>query len=293
MKYLYIVMVISLLAAGCSDNGKKYDSYGNFESDEILISSEAAGKLLEFNIEEGTVLDAGFIAGIVDTVQLHLQKKQLESSISAIKSKYGNIIAKIKVLDEQEKIANVDLDRINKLIEGNAATQKQLDDIEGRISLINKQKQEINSQNNNIISEIKTMETRIEQVNDKIKRCLIVNPIKGTVLDKFAEQFEITAPGKPLYKIAKLDEITLRTYVSGAQLPYVKLGQKVKVFIDANDEEDKEYSGEVYHISSKAEFTPKIIQTKEERVNMVYAVKIRVKNDGSMKIGMPGAISFN
>ena len=287
-----ILISIALFVVSCGNDVRKYDAYGNFEADEVLISSEANGKIMELNIEEGMKIKEGTFIGYIDTLQLHLQKKQLEAKINAIKSQYGNIIANVNVLNEKEKVLLNDKERFENMLEKKAATQKQVDDINGQIAILNKQKQEINSRNNNIITEIRTIEANIEQIEDQIKRCRIICPVGGTVLNKYAEQYEITAAGKPLFKIAKLDAITLRAYASGSQLPHIKLGQKVDVFIDETESSDQKFTGTICYISSEAEFTPKIIQTKEDRVNMVYAVKIKIKNEGSMKIGMPGAVNF-
>ncbi len=292
MKKAALLLTILITLASCENGNNKSDAYGNFESDEVIVSSEAPGKLMKFNIEEGMTPVAGDTVGYVDTTQLHLQKELLLAKIRAIKTKYGSLYAQIEVLKEQIDVTNKDQSRIANMLKDGAATPKQMDDINGKLSVLQKQISQVQSQNPSIAADINTLQTQIESVNDLIHKSVIVNPIDGTVLNKYAEQYEITGAGKPLYKIARLDEITLRVYVSGAQLPHVKLRQKVKVFIDKNETENRQLPGEVYWISDQAEFTPKIIQTKDERVNMVYAVKIRVKNDGSMKIGMPGEVVF-
>ena len=290
---LHIYLLIGLiLFSGCAGNGKKSDGYGNFEATETTISSESAGKLLEFKINEGDVIEAGAIIGYIDTVQLSIQRDQLNAQKQAISSKITNVLAQISVLNEQKHVANVERDRIEKLFANKAATQKQRDDVNGQISIIEKQVQQIETQNNGILSEIKSLKAQISLINDKIKKSVIINPVSGTVLTKLTEQFEICSPGKPLYKIADLSVITLRVYVSGDIVANFKIGQKVQVLVDKNKQENRTLNGDIYWVSSKSEFTPKLIQTKDERVNMVYAVKIRIKNDGTLKIGMPGEVKL-
>ena len=288
IKYLFLVFLL----LSCSKNGNKSDAYGNFEAVETIISSESAGKLILFEIEEGSKLTAGKVVGIIDTVQLWLSLKQLEAQKSSIGTKFPSISAQLNVLKQQKEVALKDKERIEKMFAGKAATQKQVDDINGAISVIDKQLLQIETQNSPVFNEIKSIDVQIEKAKDLLKRSVIINPMNGIVLNKFAERFEIVNAGKPLYKIADLEGIILRVYVSGAQLSKVKIGQTVKVLADKNEKEIMNFSGEVTWISSQAEFTPKIIQTKDERVNMVYAVKVLVKNNGTLKIGMPGEVIF-
>lgn len=288
-----LILAIALLtAASCSGNGDKSDAYGNFESIEIVISAEASGKLMRFNVEEGSFIEAGDVIGYIDTVQLTLKREQLLATQQSVRSKSANILAQIDVVQEQKNVALIEKQRLEKLFKENAATQKQLDDVNGQLNVLDKQMASIESQNASVLSDIRSLESQIRQVNDQIRKSFIINPVKGTILTKFAEPFEIIGFGKPLYKIADLTTMFLRVYISGDQLPKVKIGEKVEVLIDQNKTENTKLEGEISWISSKAEFTPKIIQTKQERVNMVYAVKVRVANDGSLKIGMPGEINF-
>jgi len=243
-------------------------------------------------VEEGAKLPAGMITGVVDTLQLFLSLKQLEAQKSAISSKFPAISAQLNVLKQQKEIALKDKDRIDKMFAGKAATQKQVDDINGAISVIDKQISQIETQNNPVFNELKALDSQIDKAKDLLKKSVIVNPVEGTVLNKYSEVFEIVSPGKPLYKIADLSYINLRAYISGSQLSKVKIGQKVVVLTDKDDKESGYYHGDIIWISSQAEFTPKIIQTKDERVSQVYAMKVRVKNDGSLKIGMPGEVLF-
>ncbi len=291
MKKVLLFSVICILVA-CSGKNKKSDAYGNFESTEVIVSSEVAGKILKFNVEEGAVLKEGFIAGYIDTTDFVLKKEQLMAQREIISVKTSNINSQIDVQKQQKANLMIDKARIEKLFKDGAATKKQVDDINGSINLVDKQINSIETQNSSIMNELKNIDKQIDQVNENIRKCYINNPLNGTVLNKYAEESEFTTMGKALYKIANLDYLDLRVYVSGAQLPNIKIGQKVEVLIDKNADEYTKLEGTVSWISSTAEFTPKIIQTKEERVNLVYAVKVKVKNDGSLKIGMPGEVNF-
>ncbi|WP_457651439.1 HlyD family secretion protein [Rhodocaloribacter sp.] len=278
---------------GCRNNEATSDAYGNFEATEILVSSEATGRLLAFDVEEGQALDAGAVVGLVDTTQLALQRAQLRASREAVRTKRQGVRAQIAVLEAQKRVALTEKARIEKLLESEAAPRKQWDDILGQIDVLDRQIQSVRTQTAGIEAEIAAIDAQIDQVEDRLARSRIVNPVAGTVLVTYAEPHELTAPGKPLYKIADLDSMDLRAYVSGAQLPHLRLGERVTVLIDENEAENRALEGKVTWISSEAEFTPKLIQTKEERVNLVYAFKVRVPNpDGVLKIGMPGEVRF-
>lgn len=295
MKKLIFTLVIpaALVFIGCSDNEIKPDAYGSFEATEVIVSAEAGGKLLEFNVDEGQTLDENIQVGFIDTVQLTLKKEQLTAQKRTIGTKFGTVSAQVNVLQQQKENALVEKSRIERLLKDEAASQKQLDDINGNIDVINSQINQVRTQNTGTIKEMETIDVQIAQLDDQVKKSVIYNPIKGTVLLKFVEPSEVVNYGKPLYKIADMTTMELRVYVSGAQLSGIKIGDKVKVLIDADKDSYKELEGTISWISSKAEFTPKIIQTKEERVNLVYAVKIKVPNDGTIKIGMPGEVIFN
>ena len=286
------LFVINVLLISCSGNDHKADGYGNFEATEITISAEATGKLLFFKAEEGVVLKENEMVGLIDTIQLSLKKDQLLAAKNTIFSKSRNVLSQREVLKEQLKVVQNDKNRTEKLLAENAATQKQLDDVSGQINIINEQIKSVETQNSPIINEVKSIEIQIQQIEDQIEKSKITNPINGTVLVKYAEPNEITAFGKPLYKIANLEDMILRVYISEKQLANIKVGQDVSIKID-DAEQMKSYQGSISWISDSAEFTPKIIQTKEERVNLVYAVKINVKNDGSLKIGMPAEMWVN
>jgi HlyD family secretion protein len=282
-----------VLGAGCSGGEAASDAYGNFEATEVLISSQATGKLLSFTAEEGETLPAGQVVGLVDTLQLALKRAQLTANRQAVRSKISGVVAQIEVLEEQKRVAQVEKARIEKLLEASAATQKQLDDVDGQLRVLDRQIQSIRTQNATILSEIEALDAQIAQLDDLIDKSVLVNPVAGTVLVTYAEPHELTAPGQPLYKIADLDTMELRAYVSGAQLPQVRLGQAVEVVIDADAKSTRSLPGTITWIAAQAEFTPKLIQTREERVNLVYAFKVRVANpDGALKIGMPGEVRF-
>lgn len=273
------------LLVACKNN-EKADGYGNFESTEITVSAENSGKLMQFNVEEGQILKKGAYIGFIDTIPLSLKRDQLLASKAIVYSKSGSILSQKNVLNAQLKSAMVNKNRIENLIRENAGTQKQLDDINGEINVIQKQIKSVESQNSPVIDELESIDVQLKQVEDLLQKSNIINPVNGTVLTKYAEINELTSFGKPLYKIADLSTMELRVYVSETQLSNIKIGHEVTVKIDAGDMM-KDFMGNIIWIASEAEFTPKIIQTKEERVNLVYAVKLSVKNDGSLKIGMP------
>lgn len=285
-KYFFTILpILSLGILSCSEE-KKADAYGNFEATEIIVSSETNGKLEFLNVEESQVLAAGQTVGMVDTLQFYLSKKQLLTSKQTVHSKLPGIDSQIEILNEELKNAQTEQKRIQNMFNENAATQQQLDQINSQVAVIRKKINNIGTQNAPVQNEMKSIDAKINEINEQIAKSSIVNPQKGTVLTKYTEPGEIVTFGKPLYKIADLEEMTLRVYVGQTQLPFLKIGQQVNVKIDAGNA-IKDYSGTVSWISSSAEFTPKVIQTKEERVNLVYAVKVLVKNDGSLKIGMP------
>lgn len=299
MKNLLLNITLILTTAflfSCSNGNGDFDATGTFESEEIIVSSEAMGKLVMFRVEEGMQLKQNQIVGIVDTTQLHLKKKQLLASIKAVLSKQPDVETQLASLQKQIEAAEIEQKRIENLVKSNAATTKQLDDVNSQVEVLRKQynatKSSLTITKQGIQSETLPLTAQVEQIEDQIKKSYIINPIDGNVLTRYAKQDEITSTGKALYKIANLSEMTLRAYVSGDQLGEIKLGQKVKVFVDKGDGDQKEMNGEIYWVSSKAEFTPKTIQTKDERANLVYAIKVRVMNDGYLKIGMYGEIKF-
>jgi len=284
------ILVISTFA--CKNNGEKSDAFGNFETDNVIVSAETAGKILEFNAEKGQKVNSGDILAVIDTMQMWLQIKQIDSHEAAVKARRQSIQSQIDVLKEQKKNLQVNEQRIQKMLKDGAATQKQLDDITGQMSVIDKQIESTQTQFTSVNKELEVLYAQRAIAEDQKSRCTVKSPISGTVLETYAEQGELTAPGKAMFKIANLNELNLKVYVSGAQLPGVKIGQQLNVIIDKTDTENQTLPGMVAWISSEAEFTPKIIQTKEERVKLVYAVKVAVKNDGTLKIGMPGEVKW-
>ncbi|KPK84075.1 MAG: hypothetical protein AMS27_10980 [Bacteroides sp. SM23_62_1] len=290
--HITLIIILSILMYNCSNRNDISDAYGNFEAQEVLISSETPGKIIYFFVEEGQKLRSGDTVGLIDTIPLYLQKQQLLAAIEAVRTKKSTVNAQVELLKEQKNTLLVEKDRIEKLLRDGAATTQQMDQIEGQLKTLNSQIKSTETQFAGLDSEIHSIEVQIEQVSDKIRRCFIINPIHGTVLEKYAEPYEMAVAGRILYKIADLDRMNLRAYVSGEQLPQIQLGQEVTVLIDRDSQTNQELAGTITWISEKSEFTPKIIQTKEERVNLVYAVKIQVQNDGSIKIGMPGEVRF-
>ncbi len=280
------IFLVGTTLVSCNKNSGKADGYGNFEATEITISAENNGKLLQFKVEEGDQLLKDAFIGYIDTIPLSLKRDQLVASKSVISSKSKGVLSEISVLNAKLKTAEISKNRIENLIKDNAGTQKQLDDVNGEIDVIKQQKRSVETQNAPIINELKSLDVQLQQIEDQIIKSTIINPVNGTVLSKYAEPNEITSFGKPLYKIADLSLMQLRVYISETQLSNLKIGEKVTVKIDENDGM-KNYEGTITWVASEAEFTPKIIQTKEERVALVYAVKIDVINDGGLKIGMP------
>ena len=287
-----LLTVVSLMFSSCSNNSSLSDAYGNFEAVQVTVSAESAGRIHYLNVEEGSQPDSGAVVALVDTADLYLKKLQLQSQKKAIAVRKSSIESQVAVQQQQKQNLVVEKNRITRLIADKAATPKQLDDVNGAIDLVDKQMENISTQNAGIVEEMEIVDRQIAQVNESIRKCYIRNPVKGTVLNKFAEAGEVAAPGRALYKIADLSVMELKVYISGSQLPAVKQGQQVEVLIDKDQKTNRKLAGVVSWISPKAEFTPKIIQTKEERVNLVYGVKIRVPNDGSLKIAMPAEVNF-
>ncbi len=295
-KIVLFIGAIILIFSACKNNGKNFDASGSFEADEIIISSESNGVIKKFDIEEGQILTLGQLIGSIDSTQLYLKKKQLLAQVNAMLSKKPNVSVQLAALYEQLRTAEKEKSRVNNLVKADAATTKQLDDVNASIAVIQKQieaqKSSLNISNNGIEKEASALYVQIEQLNDQLNKCQLISPMNGTVLMKYADLNEMTLAGKALYKMADLSNINLRVFISGNQLPLIKLNQMVKVNTDDGNGGFKETQGQIIWISDKAEFTPKTIQTKEERVNLVYAVKVKVKNDGTYKIGMYAEIKF-
>lgn len=289
-----ILLTVGL--ASCGKNANEYDASGNFEAAEKIISSESTGKILQLNIEEGLVLKAGQPVGYIDTTQLFLRKKQLHYSIRALLAKSPDAASQLSTIQKQIETATYEKKRMENLLKDDAGTKKQLDDLTAQVELLQKQYNALQTSlvitARSLQSETLPLKAQVEQLEDQIKKSIIVNPMEGTVLTKYAEQDEVVTAGKAIYKIADLSAMLLRAYISGDQLAEIKLGQKVNVLVDDVEAGTKKYEGILEWVSDKAEFTPKTIQTKAERANLVYAIKIKVKNDGFLKIGMYGDVMF-
>jgi HlyD family secretion protein len=292
MKTRILLFLVIIALNSCHFGNNKSDAYGNFEAIEIQVSSEVQGKITDLKIEEGQKIQKGQIALTIDTIQLYLRKLQMNAQMNSAGSRLLQVQSQIAVQEEQKKTLEKEQNRINKLVAANAAPSKQLDDINGQLDILNSQVAATRIQNQSIAFDIKALQFATSQIDDQLYKSVIRNPVEGTILEKYVEVGEVVVPGKILYKVADLSVLRLRAYISGAQLPNIKIGQKVTVLIDKDKNENQKLSGSVNWISQQAEFTPKIIQTKEERVNLVYAIKIDVLNDGSLKIGMPGEVKF-
>jgi HlyD family secretion protein len=298
LKLLFYIGLGALLFASCSNKDGDYDASGAFEATEIIVSSEASGKIEYLNIMEGQQLEKGQQVGLIDTTQLYLQKMNLLSNIKGVRSQQPNIAAQTASIKEQITTLEREKQRTTNLIEANAATQKQLDDINGQIEVLQKQlsasESTLQKSSQNITAQSSSMDIQIEQIEDRLKKSIITSPITGTVLNKYAEEGELANMGTPLFKIADINNMILRVYVTNDQLSNIKLNNKVQVIVNNSKDSDSNrvYEGTVTWISDKSEFTPKTIQTKNERANLVYAMKVSVKNDGYLKIGMYGEVKF-
>ncbi len=290
--FLFAVLVLSLSA--CKNHDDDYDASGTFEADEIIVSSEASGRIIQLDLDEGSQLKEGETVGYVDSLQLYLKRKQLQANIRAIDSRRPDIDRQVAATQQQIATAKTEKVRIENLLKSNAANQKQLDDINAQIAVLQKQldaqKSTLEISTKGISEDGSVLAVQIAQLDDQLQKCRITSPIDGTVLVKYAEAGEVTAQGKPLFKIANTGKMTLRAYVTADQLSKIKLGQSVKVRTDLGKDKSKEYNGIITWISDKSEFTPKTVQTRDERANLVYATKIAVKNDGYLKIGMYGSV---
>ena len=291
----YIVVAAMAIAALTSCNGgkEKNDAYGNFEAVEVVVSSEVNGLITSAPVVEGNEVGVGQIFCTIDSLQNRLRIDQMQGMKEATQSKVGTIEAQIAVLQAQKQTADKDYARISAMLKDGAATQRDYDNVSGQLNVINRQIAQAKSQLVGIQGELKSLTSQESQVTDLVNKSVVKSPIAGTILDKYIEKGELAVPGKQLYKIADTKTLVLKVYVSGSLLPKVVVGKKVAVYIDKDKKSDQKLEGVVTWVSPQAEFTPKIIQTKEERVDLVYAVKVNVPNDGRLKIGMPGSVVFN
>lgn len=293
---VFTAFAAMLVLSSCGKNNNGYDATGAFEATEVIVSAEATGKILVFNVQEGDRLNAGDEVGYVDSVQLYYKKEQLRAGLRAVDIAKPDIRKQIATIEQQIATAESERLRMEKLVMAKAGNQKQLDDIVNQIKYLRKQ---LDAQQSSLSKAFGSADAEAEglifqvmQLDDMIAKCRIVNPLSGTVLVKYAEAGEVTTSGKPLYKIADTDLLYLRAYITADQLTLVKSGQSVSVFSDYGKDEQREYTGTVTWVSDKSEFTPKGIQTKNERANLVYAIKVAVKNDGFLKIGQYGEVRF-
>ncbi len=296
MKRILLISLILLSLAACKRKAQDHDASGSFEAVETIVPAEATGIIQQLQLEEGQSLNIGEIIGNIDSVQLFLKKKQLLAQIKSTMSMRPDINKQLAVTKEQLKTAETEQKRISNLLKSEAATPKQLDDINAQIEVLKKQmiaqQSTLGIQSESLSEQTNPLQVQIEQLNDQLAKCHIINKVKGTVLTKYAEVNEMAVAGKPLYKIADLSSLKLKAYISGDQFSQVKLNQPVKVLVDKEDGKIQEYDGTIEWINNKAEFTPKTIQTKDERANLVYAIKIHMKNDGYLKIGMYADVKF-
>ena len=290
------LLVLALAITSCGKGNKAYDASGVFESTEVTVSAEGNGKIMSLDLQEGDRLEAGAVVGCIDTVQLYLSKIQLEASRRAVGSGRLNISRQIAALESQLAKLSQDLDWFTKRERAGASNRKQVEDIQAQLDILERQlaaqKESLQNTNSNVSGQADALEAQVMQLEDKIRKCVITSPVSGTVLAKYSEAGELAVQGRALFKVADLESIRLRAYITADQLTNVKLGQAVKVYADQGTSGRKEYDGTLIWISDKAEFTPKTIQTRDERANLVYAVKIAVKNDGLIKLGMYGEVKF-
>jgi len=292
MKTRLLIVLAAIFLTGCKNKPAEADAYGNFEATEVIISSETSGRILMFAKEEGSQIGIGEIIAIVDTTLPNLQKAEIDAGMNSVRTRINSIEAQNEILFQQIENQNVNIARIEKMMKDDAATQKQYDDLVGQVAVLKKQIAANNTQKISIASELTVYESKKATLNEQISRSYVKSPLAGTLIEKYSEAGEVTAQGKPLAKIADLSIIKLKVYVSGAELGKIKTGQQCTVRIDDGVKGYRNLRGIISYVSDKAEFTPKIIQTKEERVTLVYAVSINVINDGSLKSGMPGEAIF-
>ena len=292
MKTRSLIIIAAVMLAGCNNKADEADAYGNFEATEVIVSAETSGRILKFDVTEGSESDKGSEIALVDTTLFHLQKAEINAGMNSVRTRINSINAQNDILNQQIDNLNINIARIENMLKDDAATKKQYDDLTGQVAVLQKQIAANNTQKTSIAAELSVYESKKATLNEQVVRSSVKSPIKGTIIEKYSEAGELTAAGKPLVKIADLSVIKLKVYVSGAQLGSVKIGQQCTVRIDDGKKGYSSFTGTISYISGKAEFTPKIIQTKEERVTLVYAVTIDVNNDGSMKSGMPGEAIF-
>jgi len=292
MKTRLLILTAVVIFTGCKNRSGQADAFGTFEATEVIVSSETSGRILEFNVTEGSVIEEGTEIALVDTTLLHLQKDEIDAGMKSVRTRITTIDSQNEILKQQIENLNTNVARIENMLKDDAATKKQYDDLTGQVAVLEKQITANNTQKSSIAAELAVYESKKATLAEQVRRSSVKSPLGGTIIEKYSEAGEMTAAGRPLVKIADLMVIKLKVYVSGAQLGNLKIGEECTVRIDDGKKGYKLFPGSISYISGKAEFTPKIIQTKEERVTLVYAVNIDVKNDGTMKSGMPGEAIF-
>ncbi len=293
MKNTVYLIVSMLMISSCIRNNEEPDAWGNFNSRELMVSAENNGRITHLPVRQGDVIRKNDLIAITDTGLFRLQLEELAAGRGSISTRLRSIDAQNGIIDQQIKNLEVDIRRVEKMLTDSAATPKQLDDLKGRLEVLKKQKKANDTQKNTVRSELDVFDSKEAMLREQLDRCYIKSPEAGTILEKYSEEGEITAAGRPVVKIADLTDMELKVYISGSQLGRVKIGQQCRIRTDSGEKGYSEFTGRVVHISDRAEFTPKIIQTKEERVHLVYAVKIMVENDGSLKTGMPAEAFFD
>lgn len=292
MKNILLIATAALLMAGCKSTRDAADAWGNFEATEVMVSAETSGRVLQCNIREGMKTEKGQVIALIDTTLYNLQKKELEANIAATLTRISSINAQNDILMQQIENLMVNIRRIENMLKDDAATRKQYDDLTGQAEVYRKQITANNTQRTSIQAEVSVLNARKATILEQIARCTVRSPMDGTITGKYIEEGELVTAGRPLVKIADMSVMKLKVFVSGAQLGKIKTGQECTVRTDEGEKGYRIFKGTVNHVSEKAEFTPKIIQTKEERVALVYAVTIEVPNDGTLKSGMPGEAIF-
>jgi HlyD family secretion protein len=292
MKTRSLFIIAAVFLSGCKNQTGEADAFGNFEATEVVVSAETSGRILSFDVTEGTEIEKGTVIALIDTTIFHLQKSEIDAGMKSIRTRINSINAQNEILYQQIANLNINIARIENMLKDDAATKKQYDDLTGQVAVIEKQIAANNTQKGSVAAELLVYESKKATLNEQLSRSCVRSPLKGTVIEKYAEAGEITSAGRPLVKIADLSVMKLKVYVSGARLGDLKVGSECTVRIDEGEKDYKTFQGRISYISGKAEFTPKIIQTKEERVTLVYAVTIDVVNDGTMKSGMPGEAIF-
>jgi HlyD family secretion protein len=293
MKVNKLILLSLVFIWACSGEEKLADAYGYFEADRTTISAEASGQIQMFSIEEGMHVSAGQVIGQIDSMPLHYKRMQLESQRSTLKANFAQIQSQMDVVEQQYTNLKKDVQRIESLVKKGAATPKQLDDIKGQFKVLKKQEKSIATQKSALQNQIKQVDSRLDELKYSLQKTTLVNPTDGKVISRLAMQGEIANPGRPLYTVANLSKINLKAYITGNYLPLVKIGDEAKILSDDGKGGLREWPAQVIWIAEEAEFTPKTIHTREERVNLVYAIKLAVENDGSLKIGMPGEVIFS